>query len=324
MSFDPILSVDNLTFDYVGGSRKVKAVGGISFDLSKGECLGLIGESGSGKSASALALTRLVSEPPGMYLGGKVVYGRRNLLQLDESELLSVRGSKIAYVFQNPETTLSPYHCVGDQIRSVLHKHKNLKRGEAESEVIRLMELVGIKAPAKKYFNYPSELSGGMCQRILISMALSCSPEILILDEPTTGLDVTVQSRILRLLKELREKENLTMLFISHDAGVVKNMCDRVAIMYCGKIVEIGKTEVVLSNPIHPYSRGLVEAVPSVKGNLIPLVPIKGNAPDPGKEIRGCSFYDRCSLSMDMCRETFPPLQKRGEDISVACFREAR
>ncbi len=297
-----MLTIEDLRTEFHLGDRVHKAVGGVSLTLAAGERVGLVGESGSGKSVTALSLLRLVPTPPGVITGGRVIIDRRDQLSAPTEELRALRGGKVAYVFQDPLSALHPLFAVGDQIVEALRAHQPLSRHEAETKAIELLEKVQIPAAEARFSAYPHELSGGMRQRVCIAMALANDPDLIIADEPTTALDVTVQAQILKLLRQLSEEHGSAVLFITHDFGVVSELCDRVAVMYAGRIVEIGPTAEVLNDPAHPYTRKLIDCVPILGQPARRLDVIEGMPPPADRLPPGCAFAERCAYAEPRCR----------------------
>lgn len=322
----PLLSVKDLKIDFGTEDGRVTAVDGISFDIDKGETVCLVGESGCGKSVTALALLRLIPSPPGRIAGGSIEFDGQSLLDLSEEQMRKVRGAKIAMVFQEPMTSLNPVYTVENQIAEVLRLHIGLSKKQAAERVVELLDQVGIPAPRQRAKAYPHELSGGMRQRVMIAMALACNPKLLIADEPTTALDVTIQAQILELLERLQEKHDMGVLLITHDMGVVAEVADRVAVMYAGRIVERGTAAQLFERPLHPYTRGLLAAIPrpdpetgSSKRPGGRLASIKGSVPTLRNIPPWCRFEGRCPDAIDRCREVDPRLEtKQGHE--VACI----
>lgn len=315
------LEVRGLRTEFHVGHEVYKAVGGVSFDLRPGECLGLVGESGSGKSVTAMSLMGLVPTPPGKITGGQVLYGKEDLLDAPVSRLQQLRGGKVAYVFQDPLSTLHPLFTVGDQIAEAIRAHQPVSYRQAWDRAVELLDQVRIPSAAERAKCYPHQLSGGMRQRVGIAMALANDAEILIADEPTTALDVTVQAQILKLLRELQQDTGAALLFITHDFGVVSEICDRVAVMYAGRIVEMGATDDVLERPAHPYTRKLIDCVPVMGKADKRLDAIPGLPPVVNKLPVGCSFADRCPFSEERCKSSDIDLTSLGQKRAVRCVR---
>lgn len=323
-----ILEVKNLVTKFKTDYGVVTAVDGVSFDVYKGKTLGIVGESGSGKSVTALSIMQLIQTPPGIIAGGEVIYDGKNILKLSQSEMRKIRGNKISMIFQEPMTSLNPVFTIGNQIEEVLQLHqKNLNAKDRTNKAIEMLRLVGIPSPEKRVKEYPHQLSGGMRQRVMIAMALSCEPSVLIADEPTTALDVTIQAQILDLMKKLQDELGMGMILITHDLGVVAETCQEVAVMYCGKIVEQADVKTLFGKPRHPYTKGLIESIPDFDSTLRQkrerLFTIDGMVPSLLKLPSGCSFQDRCFKVTDHCRgvKGAPNLQSVEEQGHlVSCF----
>ena len=309
-----LLSIRDLQTHFRTEDGVVKAVDGVSFDLAEGETLGIVGESGSGKSVTCLSLLRLVPSPPAFFPGGEVRFDDRDLLKLSEAEMEKIRGDKIAMIFQDPMTSLNPYLTVERQLTEVLEVHRDLSRAEARSLCIEMLGKVGIPSPDKRIDQYPHEYSGGMRQRVMIAMALLCNPRLLIADEPTTALDVTIQAQILELISELKRDLNMGVILITHDLGVVAGTTDRIAVMYAGRIVEYGQTDEVFENPRHPYTRGLLQSVPRLDQQDAELPPDLSALPG------GCPFHPRCELANDRCRSDYPDVVNFQHGNWAACW----
>ena len=322
MPREPILQVRDLTVSFATDFGVVRAADGISFDLLPGKTLGLVGESGCGKSMTALSLLRLVP-PPGRIEGGEIVMGGRNTLDMDEDEIDQIRGRRIAMIFQEPMSALNPVFSVGDQIAEVLRVHFGTPKREAWDAAVQMMTHVGIGDATARAKSYPHQLSGGMRQRVMIAMALICKPDILIADEPTTALDVTVQAQILDLMMEMQAELGTAILFISHDLGVVSEIADDVMVMYAGRIVERSPADMLFGAPLHPYTLGLLQTLPRLDRRLPRLPAIPGNVPDLRALPVGCRFSDRCQLADGSCSETDPALKRAGAGRSVACLKVA-
>ena len=300
-----MLEVKDLHVHYETDAGVVKAVNGVNFTLEKGETLGLVGETGAGKTTTALALLRLVPDPPGKSVSGDILLEGKELLKLKTSEMRKLRGEKLAMIFQDPMTALNPVMTVGDQIAEVIRLHnRGLSKAQLAIKAAEMLETVGI--PADRCNEYPHQFSGGMKQRVVIAIALACNPDILIADEPTTALDVTIQAQVLDLIRELKNQRQTSVILITHDLGVVAEICDKVAIMYAGEIVEIGTLEQVYRNPVHSYTKGLFNSLPDLHKNVHRLQPIRGLMPDPMALPEGCNFADRCDLCDASCRESEP------------------
>ena len=317
-----LLEVRNLQTHFPTRAGLVRAVNGVSFHLDRGELLGLVGESGCGKSITALSIMRLIA-PPGRIAGGEIVFDRKNLLQLSEPEMRQMRGDDIAMIFQDPMTSLNPVFRVGEQIAEALRLHRKLSRKDARLAAIDSMREVAIPDPARRADDYPHQLSGGMRQRVMIAMALACDPKLLIADEPTTALDVTIQAQILELLDELRRSRELGVLLITHDLGVVAEVADRVAVMYTGKIVEESPVEELFARPRHPYTEGLLRSVPKLTVEHVAkkerLETIEGVVPSPTDLPSGCHFAPRCPYRMPRCAEGEIPLYDLEGGVKVRC-----
>ena len=293
---------------------------GVSMDLGEGETLGIVGESGSGKTVTCLSVLRLVPEP-GRIVGGRIVFGNRDLVNLADSQLQQVRGKQIGMVFQDPMTSLSPFLTIGDQVAEPLLVHDRLSRREARSRAVEMLEKVGIPEPASRLSDYPHRFSGGMRQRVMIAMALVGNPKVLIADEPTTALDVTIQAQVLELFRKIKDEFGTAILLITHNLGVVAGMADRVAVMYAGRLVEIAATEELFANPRHPYTLALLRAVPRLgNGSSQRLEPIAGAPPDLMRLPAGCSFYERCPFRQERCRQEAPVLEAVGKEHQASCW----
>jgi oligopeptide transport system ATP-binding protein len=319
-----ILDVKALRTHFYTNEGVVKAVDGLTYHVHKGECVGLVGESGCGKSVSAMSVLRLIPYPPGIIEGGEIVFKGEDLLQVTEDRIRDIRGDRIAMVFQEPSTSLNPVLTVRRQLSEALELHRGMNKQTALEESIKLLDLVGIPDARQRVMDYPHQFSGGMQQRIMIAMALSCSPELIIADEPTTALDVTVQAQILELIAELREEMGMAVLIITHNLGVVARYVDRVNVMYAGSLVETGPTDVIYSDPKHPYTIALLASVPRLdEPKAEELAVIEGMPPNLANLPIGCPFAERCSYVMDQCREVKPELEEVGKDHYRACFYEA-
>ena len=317
-----ILEIENLTIHYVTDDETVEAVNGISLTLKEGESLGLVGETGAGKTTTALGILRLVPDPPGRIISGSIRYKGRDLMKLSESEMRKIRGHEISMIFQDPMTALNPVLTVGDQIMEVIRLHQKVSKAEALRRAMEMMEMVGIEGG--RYNEYPHQFSGGMKQRIVIAIALACNPSLLIADEPTTALDVTIQAQVLDLIDNLKKKFNTSLLLITHDLGVVADVCDKVAIVYAGRIVEYGDLEQIYNSPQHPYTIGLFGSIPDFSRKAHRLNPIKGLMPDPSNLPAGCAFADRCPDASDICRAAQPRATETQPGHIVWCVKYDR
>ncbi len=307
---DILLEVKNLQTYFYTEDGVVKAVDGVDFYIREGETLGMVGESGCGKSVTALSIMRLVPNPPGKIVGGEIIFRGEDLLKKSEAEMRKIRGNKISMIFQEPMTSLNPVYTIGDQIVEAIVLHQKLSKQEALKKAIEMLSLVGIPEPAKRVRQYPHELSGGMRQRAMIAMALSCNPDLLIADEPTTALDVTIQAQILELIKQLKEEFKMAVLMITHDLGVIAEVSDRVVVMYAGKAVEASDVYTMFKDPKHPYTIGLYNSLPKIIGGRKKrLESIEGVVPIPINLPPGCRFANRCKHTMDICREKEPELE---------------
>ncbi|WP_210162412.1 dipeptide/oligopeptide/nickel ABC transporter permease/ATP-binding protein [Maritalea myrionectae] len=316
---DDLLALQDLRTEFHVGDRTYKAVGGVSLKVNKGECLGIIGESGSGKSVTALSVMGLVASPPGKIVGGAVSFQGNDLVGASYDELRALRGDRVAYIFQDPLSTLHPLYKVGDQLIEAMQAHRRMPQKEARARAIELLDSVRIPNAARRVDNYPHEMSGGMRQRVSIAMALANEPDVIIADEPTTALDVTVQAQILSLLDDLRRERDLAIVFITHDFGVVAQLCDRVAVMYAGRIVEEGPTAAILDDPQHPYTKRLMACVPELGGGKRELHAIAGLPPAVDRLPQGCAFAPRCEFAQDVCRQGEIKLEPNG-DRAVRCL----
>lgn len=316
-----LLNVTDLRTYYYHRGLTIKAVDGIDFAIDEKEVLALVGESGCGKSAAALSITRLIPEQQGKIVSGEVIFEQENLLKLQEEKLRQVRGGKISYIFQEPATSLNPVFTIGEQIKEALQLHKGMKAKQALDYAQELLSIVGISSPHQRLFSYPHELSGGMKQRVMIAMALASDPLLLIADEPTTALDVTIQMQILLLLDKLRKDRGLSILLITHDLSIVNQIADNVAIMYLGKIMEYASLSEIMNNPMHPYTKGLLNCIPKPGQPKQKLASIPGNVPDPSCAIAGCRFNSRCELATEECRKTEPQLRELRPGHWVRCIK---
>jgi peptide/nickel transport system ATP-binding protein len=300
----PILELENLKVRYVTEDGIVEAVNGIDITVPEGKTLGLVGETGAGKTTTALSILRLIPDPPGEIVSGRINLDGMELLDVTEARMEKIRGGSVSMIFQDPMTALNPVIQVGDQIAEAIRIHQKVSQDESMKKAREMLEMVGI--PGNRMAEYPHQFSGGMKQRVVIAIALSCSPKLLIADEPTTALDVTIQAQVLELMKELKEKMNMAMILITHDLGVVAEVCDNVAIMYAGRIVEQGTLEDIFNNTKHPYTEGLFLSIPNIDDRKAELKPIRGLMSDPYNLPPGCSFCDRCDYAMEKCRTERP------------------
>jgi peptide/nickel transport system ATP-binding protein len=315
----PLLEIDSLRtwFDTLSGT--VRAVDGVSFTVQAGQTLGVVGESGCGKSVTALSILRLLPTPPARHLGA-IRYRGSNLLALSEREMRQIRGNRISMIFQEPMTSLNPVLTVGRQIAETVLVHQEANRAQAMQRAVEMLRLVQIPEPERRAREYPHQLSGGMRQRVMIALALACNPELLIADEPTTALDVTIQAQILDLIKRLQKELGMGVMLITHDLGVVAESCDRVVVMYAGRKVEESSVLALFSQPLHPYTRALMASMPAMNSQLKRLTEIPGMVPSPHELGRGCAFAARCQYAQQRCVDENPPLTSQGEDHVVACF----
>ena len=318
---ETILSVRNLKTHFKTDEGIVKAVDGVSFELRKGETLGVVGESGSGKSVTNLSIMKLIPSPPGKIVDGEVLFNGEDILKLDESGIRNIRGNRISMIFQDPMTSLNPFLRISTQLIETIMLHQKTDKTEARKKAVEMLELVGIPAPEKRIDAYPHQFSGGMRQRVMIAMALSCNPELLIADEPTTALDVTIQAQILELMKELSDKLGTATILITHDLGVVAGMCEKICVMYAGRIVEKADTETLFANPRHPYTMGLINSVPRLDlEKKERLYSIKGQPPNLVDMPECCPFHPRCDKAMDICRRKYPKTVKTGDHSEISCW----
>lgn len=320
-SYENMLEVKNLKTYFLTDAGIVKAVDGISFSLRQGETLGIVGESGCGKSVTNLSIMRLIPSPPGKIVDGQIIFEGTDILTLPENELRNIRGNKISMIFQDPMTSLNPFLRISTQMIETIRIHQDISKKEALAKSIEMLKLVGIPAAEERIFNYPHQFSGGMRQRVMIAMALSCEAKILIADEPTTALDVTIQAQILELIQRLSKKLNTSVILITHDLGVVAGMCENVCVMYAGKIVEKAKTEDLYKQPAHPYTFGLIQSVPRLdKAKDGKLFSIEGQPPNVIDLPPCCPFHPRCHKVMDICRNQYPPTVDLGNSHEVSCW----
>ncbi|WP_422029796.1 ABC transporter ATP-binding protein [Reyranella sp.] len=319
----PLLEISGLSVEFTGGGRTARVLNEVALTVAANETLGIVGESGCGKSMTALAILRLVPSPPGRITGGRIVFEGEDLLQAPEQRLRDVRGHRIGMIFQEPMTSLNPVLTIGDQLSETVIKHLKLDARAARARSIELLKAVGIPAPERRVDEYPHQLSGGMRQRVMIAMAIGCEPRLLIADEPTTALDVTVQAQIFELLRELRARSGMGLILITHDMGVIAEMTDRVAVMYGGRVVEEAPTADILSAPAHPYTRGLIACVPDLDAEEVldaDLLEIAGMVPSVWDLPKGCPFADRCAEAMPRCVAEMPPTTVVAAGHRVACW----
>ena len=319
MNNQPLLSIQGLKVHFRSRERVARAVDGVGFDVRPGETVCLVGESGCGKTVSALTILGLVPNPPGEIVAGKVIFKGINLLDLKEEDMRKIRGNQIAMVFQEPLTSLNPVFTIGDQIGEAIEAHEEVRQEELRERCIQLLRNIGIPSPERRFKDYPHQLSGGQRQRVMLAMALACNPSLIIADEPTTALDVTVQAQILNLLNSIQQESSMSLLYITHDLGVVGNIADRVYVMYAGLIAEQGSTHQVLGNPRHPYTRGLMASLPSRSKRGKRLHSIPGTVPNPAFRPSGCPFHPRCSSATQACGDTFPAMCDYGEGHMSRC-----
>lgn len=314
-----LLSVRGLRTHFETSAGTVEAVNGVSFEIAEGEVLGLIGESGCGKSVTSRSLMRLI-RPPGEIVGGQILFKGEDLLSMDLEQMRKKRGNELSMVFQEPESAFNPVFTMGKQVGEPLRVHKGYSKKEARERAIELMEQVGIPSPELRIDDYPHEFSGGMAQRAMIAMALACEPDLLIADEPTTSLDVTIEAQILELIEELQDELNMSVLMVTHDLGVAAQICDRVAVMYAGRVVEYGDVEDIFNDPRHPYTRGLLRSLPEFGDEAGELYSIPGKVPDATNLPAGCHYAERCEHAVDECTATDPRLREVDDDHFSACI----
>jgi oligopeptide transport system ATP-binding protein len=316
----PLLELNDLRVTFRRGDKLNQVVRGVSFQIQKGEAVALVGESGSGKSMTAQSILKLIRDQ-GVEISGSICFKGEELMDKSDRQMQQIRGRNISMIFQDPMTSLNPLMKIGNQIIEGLQRHHSLSRKEARQQAIEMLRLVGIPLPEMRIDQYPFEFSGGMRQRVMIAIAVACGPELLIADEPTTALDVTIQAQILNLLKEIRQKNNTSILLITHDLGIVAGLCDRVMVLYAGKIVETGTVQQLFRHPQHPYTQALLKAIPKLGGDKsIPLTPIMGAPPDLSRPLSGCSFHPRCQYAMQVCQSHCPPLFSLPDGQQAACW----
>jgi oligopeptide/dipeptide ABC transporter ATP-binding protein len=320
----PLVSIDDLTVQFRTDRGWSTAVEGVSFDIGDGDCVGVVGESGSGKSVTALSMLRLHARRTARFAGGSVRYDGRDLLRIPESDLRRIRGRDIAMVFQDPMSSLNPVLTICDQISESLRLHQNMSRADARRRTVELLDLVRIADAGRRVDEYPHRLSGGMRQRVMIAIAIACRPRLLIADEPTTALDVTIQAQILELLRDLRAELGMAVMLISHDLGVIAEFARRVIVMYAGRVVEDAPVDVLFRRPLHPYTEGLMASVPAIEGETARLYSIPGRIPDPDEVVAGCRFGPRCGYAEPVCRAAMPDLVAVDGDHRVRCTPRSR
>ena len=322
----PLLAVEDLRTWFHTGEGVYKAVDGVSFSMREGSTLGVVGESGSGKSVTSLSILRLIATPPGRIETGRILYRGTDLVKLPEREMRRIRGNRISMIFQEPMTSLNPVFTVGDQVAEVFRVHRRMGRREALDEAVRMLDLVRIPSPRQRAGEYPHQMSGGMRQRVMIAMALACNPDLLIADEPTTALDVTVQAQILNLMDDLKSRFGSSILLITHDLGVIAETCDHVCVMYAGQIVEHAPVHDLFARPRHPYTHGLLKSIPRIDEirSQKKLYSIEGNVPDSSSYPAGCRFHPRCPHATAECLASLPPLLETSPDHSVRCIHWER
>jgi peptide/nickel transport system ATP-binding protein/oligopeptide transport system ATP-binding protein len=318
---EALVEVKNLKTYFYTEEGIVKAVDGVDYEIYPGETLGIVGESGCGKSVTSLSIMRLVESPPGRIEAGEINFQGKDLIKIPEKEMRKIRGNDISMIFQEPMTSLNPVYTVGDQIIEAIMLHKGVKRKEAKKQAIEMLQKVGIPLPEQRVDEYPHQLSGGMRQRVMIAMALSCDPKLLIADEPTTALDVTIQAQILELMNSLKESYGMSIMMITHDLGVIAEVSDRVAVMYAGKVVEYTDVDTLFDDPKHPYTWGLMNSIPKLDKDVDRLEAIPGSVPSPLNFPEGCKFNTRCPLAEGKCYDEEPPLEEAAAGHKVRCWR---
>lgn len=317
---DTLIEVENLKTYFFTEDTVVPAIDGVSFFIREGETLGVVGESGCGKSMTALSIMRLVQSPPGRIVDGRILFHGEDLLKKSEHDMRKIRGNNISMIFQEPMTSLNPVYTCGSQIAEAIRLHQKSGKKEAEQRAIEMLRLVGIPDAERRAHEYPHQMSGGMRQRVMIAMALACRPQLLIADEPTTALDVTIQAQILDIIQQLKDELKTAVMLITHDLGVVAEMAERVIVMYAGKIVEQASVEELFDRPLHPYTQGLLHSIPKLSGEIERLNVIKGTVPNPRNMPQGCRFHPRCEYACDRCLREQPPLHAYGDNHMAACW----
>jgi len=316
----PLLKVENLAVEFGPRQKPLRVLEGVSFEVPTGGAVGIVGESGSGKSVTSLSIMRLLSDPPARVVGGRIELEGVNLLDLPRGRMPQIRGRDIAMIFQEPMSSLNPVMTIGDQIAEGIMLHENISREERRQKVVELLRLVGMPDPESRLSAYPHQFSGGMRQRVMIAMAVACNPKLLIADEPTTALDVTIQAQVLDLMRNVRRRLNTAVLIISHDLGVIAEIAERVIVMYAGRVLEEGDVRSIFRNPMHPYTRGLLKSVPRLKDERKRLYQIPGSVPLAGSIKQGCPFHARCELRIDKCAGEMPPMFTVGAGQKAACW----
>lgn len=318
MDKEILLKIKDLSVNYCLDEETVYAVNSLSLDIKYGESLGLVGETGAGKTTTALSVLRLVPDPPGKIIAGEILYEGKDLLKISKKQMRDYRGNEISMIFQDPMTSLNPVYSIGEQIKEVILRHEKISKREAREKAGEMLEKVGI--PKERYDEYPHQFSGGMKQRVVIAMSIACRPKLILADEPTTALDVTIQAQVLELMSKLKTDLNTSLLLITHDLGVVAQVCDNVAIMYNGEIIESGTVEEIFSHPYHPYTIGLFGSIPTLEQGKEKLIPIEGKMPDPTIEPIGCPFAPRCIYAQKVCSEVKPAVTSVGGTQKVRCL----
>ncbi len=316
-----LLSVSSLTTTFRTGSGEAAAIEDVSFTVDEGEILGIVGESGSGKSVTALTIMGLLPSPPARVANGSVIFQGQDLLRLSDAAMRRIRGPGMAMVFQEPMTSLNPVFTIGEQVMETIGAHERLSQRALFTRAVEMLEKVGIPSPATRMTDYPHQLSGGQRQRVMLAIALSCRPKLLIADEPTTALDVTIQAQILDLIMDLRDEFGMAIMIITHNMGVIAETADRVLVMYAGKVIEEAPVATLFDQPLHPYSRGLLSCVPTLDTRMPRLQAIPGTLPEPGRRPPGCRFAPRCPLAIQACTAAIPPLDRYGPGHNAACIR---
>jgi len=315
-----VLEVNGLSTSFFTDDGVIPAVENISFHINEGEILGVVGESGCGKSVTSLSIMGLIPNPPGKIVGGEILFKGEDLGKVSEKRMRQIRGNDISMIFQEPMTSLNPLYTIGNQLIEAIRVHKKLEKKIAKEKAVEIMKLVGLPRAEELLNEYPHQLSGGMRQRVMIAMAMVCEPKLLIADEPTTALDVTIQAQILKLMKDINENYKTAILLITHDLGVVAEVCDRIIVMYAGKVVEEADVRTIFKNPKHPYTKGLIKSVPSVSNKVDKLYSIPGNVPKPGTIKHGCAYASRCEFAFERCHTETPELFEHEGGQSVRCF----